>query len=296
MDLASIRRDHVRLRQHPRPGRPGRAPAGGRGNRARPSWSGSARSRSTSLPVDLGGGARAASSARRCRSSARWTSRTASCGSSPASAGCRHRPADERWDQAARGALVGAGRRSAGRSRCTAPRSSRVVPADPTVERIARAALARYATLAILSNWPLAATIDRYAEAAGWSPHLTAIVVSQRVGTIKPHPAIFAEARRLLGGPEPRCDPPRRGRLGGGRRRRSSGRLARGVRPARGRDDSPLPASERDDTVVADLEIDAVAAAGRPASRTSAARPAAIGHSPHWASRAPRCEDATQTG
>ena len=61
------------------------------------------------------------------------------------------------------------------------------------------ATLAGHATLAILSNWPLAATIDRYAEAAGWLPYLRAIVVSQRVGTIKPHPAIFAEARRLLG-------------------------------------------------------------------------------------------------
>ena len=31
------------------------------------------------------------------------------------------------------------------------------------------------------------------------SPHLTAIVVSQRVGTIKPHPAIFAAALELAG-------------------------------------------------------------------------------------------------
>ncbi len=57
--------------------------------------------------------------------------------------------------------------------------------------------------LAILSNWPLAATIDRYVEAAGWAPHLAAVVVSQRVGTIKPHPAIFAAARTALGDPEP---------------------------------------------------------------------------------------------
>ena len=56
--------------------------------------------------------------------------------------------------------------------------------------------------LAILSNWPLALTIDRYAEAAGWSPLLHAIVVSQRVGTIKPHPAIFDAARVALGGPD----------------------------------------------------------------------------------------------
>ena len=61
--------------------------------------------------------------------------------------------------------------------------------------------LARFSRVGILSNWPLAATIDRYCEAAGWTPHLSAIVVSQRVGTIKPHPAIFAAARDALGGP-----------------------------------------------------------------------------------------------
>ena len=37
----------------------------------------------------------------------------------------------------------------------------------------------------------------------GWAPHLAAVVVSQRVGTIKPHPAIFAAARTALGDPEP---------------------------------------------------------------------------------------------
>ncbi len=57
--------------------------------------------------------------------------------------------------------------------------------------------------LAILSNWPLAATIDRYAEAHGWMPHLRAIVVSQRVGTIKPQPGIFDAARAALGDPDP---------------------------------------------------------------------------------------------
>jgi HAD superfamily hydrolase (TIGR01509 family) len=57
--------------------------------------------------------------------------------------------------------------------------------------------------LAILSNWPLAATIDRYAAARGWDRVLQAIVVSQRVGVIKPHPAIFAAARSALGEPQP---------------------------------------------------------------------------------------------
>ncbi len=53
--------------------------------------------------------------------------------------------------------------------------------------------------VAILSNWPLAATIDRFAAAAGWTPSLAGIFVSQRIGTIKPHPAIFEHARAALG-------------------------------------------------------------------------------------------------
>ena len=53
--------------------------------------------------------------------------------------------------------------------------------------------------LAILSNWPLALTVDRFAEAQGWLPHLRAVVVSQRVGRIKPHPSIFRAAEQALG-------------------------------------------------------------------------------------------------
>lgn len=53
--------------------------------------------------------------------------------------------------------------------------------------------------LAILSNWPLALTIDRFADAQGWLPFLGAIVVSQRVGTIKPDPRIFRAAEEALG-------------------------------------------------------------------------------------------------
>jgi putative hydrolase of the HAD superfamily len=55
--------------------------------------------------------------------------------------------------------------------------------------------------LAVLSNWPLATTIDRYVEAQGWSALFDAIVVSQRVGAIKPRPEIFTEAARLIGAP-----------------------------------------------------------------------------------------------
>ena len=55
--------------------------------------------------------------------------------------------------------------------------------------------------LGIVSNWPLAVAIERFVEAAGWSTHLRAVVVSQRVGAIKPLPAIFEAAARDLGLP-----------------------------------------------------------------------------------------------
>lgn len=52
--------------------------------------------------------------------------------------------------------------------------------------------------LAILSNWPLAWAIDAIAEHAGWTRYLDAIVVSQRVGWVKPHRAIFAATTEAL--------------------------------------------------------------------------------------------------
>jgi FMN phosphatase YigB (HAD superfamily) len=116
------------------------------------------------------------------------------------------------------------------------------------------ASLAAHYRLAILSNWPLAATIDRYVEAAGWAPHLQAVVVSQRVGTIKPHPAIFAAAGGALG------DPPAASILHVGDdwaadvvgAKRVGWRAAYlASRPH----DSPLPGSDRTDEVVPDLEL-----------------------------------------
>lgn len=77
-----------------------------------------------------------------------------------------------------------------------------LLPSDPGIGPML-ARLSDGHDLAILSNWPLAATIDRYVEAHGWLPFLRATVVSQRVGTIKPHPAIFAAARSALGDPRP---------------------------------------------------------------------------------------------
>jgi FMN phosphatase YigB (HAD superfamily) len=65
----------------------------------------------------------------------------------------------------------------------------------PLLERLAGAGL----RLGILSNWPLSVTIERYVAAAGWGRLLDAVVVSQRVGAIKPQAAIFAVAEQELG-------------------------------------------------------------------------------------------------
>ncbi len=127
------------------------------------------------------------------------------------------------------------------------------LPPRPEVgDLLARLALRH--RLAILSNWPLAATIDRYAEAAGWMPALSAIVVSQRVGAIKPHPAIFAAARAALGDPPPGSIL----HVGDDWAADVVGAKGAGWRAAylTGRpDDSPLPGSERDGSVSPDLEI-----------------------------------------
>ena len=108
--------------------------------------------------------------------------------------------------------------------------------------------------LAILSNWPLATTIDRYVEAAGWSPYLAAVVVSQRVGTIKPHPAIFEAARHALGDPSPGTIL----HVGDDWAADVVGAKRAGWRAAylHGRPhDSPLPGSARDTSVVPDIEV-----------------------------------------
>ena len=127
------------------------------------------------------------------------------------------------------------------------------IPAPPAVGPLLERLAADY-RLAILSNWPLAATIDRYVEAAGWAPHFAAVVISQRIGTIKPHPAIFAAAAGALG------DPPAGTILHVGDDWAADviGAAQAGwrtayfdARPA----DSPLPSSRRDGTVVPDLEL-----------------------------------------
>jgi HAD superfamily hydrolase (TIGR01549 family) len=69
----------------------------------------------------------------------------------------------------------------------------------PSAEPTLRAAHAAGFRLGVLSNWPLAVTVDRYVEAQGWSDLFRAIVVSQRVGVIKPHRGIFAAAEAAMG-------------------------------------------------------------------------------------------------
>jgi putative hydrolase of the HAD superfamily len=127
------------------------------------------------------------------------------------------------------------------------------MPPRPEVGELLARLSPRY-RLGILSNWPLAATIDRYAEAAGWMPHLADVTVSQRVGAIKPHPAIFAAARAALG--SPRAD--RILHVGDDWTADVVGGKAAGWRVAyllARPDDSPLPESDRDQSVTPDVEL-----------------------------------------
>ena len=113
-------------------------------------------------------------------------------------------------------------------------------------------------TVAILSNWPLAATIDRFAEAAGWMPSLAGIFVSQRIGTIKPHPAIFAHVQAELD-----VESAAILHVGDDWLADVSGAKAAGWRAAYlvgHQADTPLPTSARPADIRADLELDALSA------------------------------------
>jgi FMN phosphatase YigB (HAD superfamily) len=165
-------------------------------------------------------------------------------------------PGDRRWDDDAAARLSDASERDWAVDVYSAAFVSSLPPAPEAGAILARLA-ARY-PLAILSNWPLAATIDRYVEAAGWMPHLVAVVVSQRVGAIKPHPAIFGAAREALGDPDPATilhvgDDWAADVVGA----KQAGWLAAYLadRP----DDSPLPGSARDERVTADIDLDRLA-------------------------------------
>jgi putative hydrolase of the HAD superfamily len=107
-------------------------------------------------------------------------------------------PAEARWDDRAASELVEPAEIDVivdAYSSAFVRRMAPVSDATTTLRQLA----ARGFELAILSNWPLALTVDRFAEGQGWLPYLRAIVVSQRVGTIKPHPSIFRAAEAALG-------------------------------------------------------------------------------------------------
>jgi FMN phosphatase YigB (HAD superfamily) len=107
-------------------------------------------------------------------------------------------PAEGRWDDAAAASRVEPEEVDMVVDAYSAAFIDRMRPVADASSTLATLSAAGF-VLGILSNWPLAVTIDRYAEAQGWLPYLRAIVVSQRVGTIKPHPSIFAAARAELG-------------------------------------------------------------------------------------------------
>jgi FMN phosphatase YigB (HAD superfamily) len=73
----------------------------------------------------------------------------------------------------------------------------RLTPVPAEIGPLLGTLAARY-PVAILSNWPLATAVEQFLEAAGWSAHLSATVISQRVGVIKPRPEIFLTAARAL--------------------------------------------------------------------------------------------------
>ena len=131
-----------------------------------------------------------------------------------------------------------------------------LIAAPPAVGPLLQRLAERY-RLAVLSNWPLAVTIDRFVEAAGWSQWLAGVIVSQRVGTIKPHPEIFRVAAAVL-----EVAPASILHVGDDWAADVVGAKASGWRAAYLHTPdgaSPLPASRRDERVHADLELDALA-------------------------------------
>ena len=182
-------------------------------------------------------------------------------------------PPDQPWDDVAAGRCSDPGEIAAA-VEVYSRSFVEAIPPPPGVRPLL-ARLAAHRRLGILSNWPFAATIDRYVEAAGWAEHLSAVIVSQRVGTIKPHPAIFSAAEAALGAPGPAACL----HVGDDWAADVVGAIRAGWRAAhvRGRpEDSPLPSSDPDGSVEADIELDALDAleAALPDSRPVPARPA----------------------
>jgi HAD superfamily hydrolase (TIGR01509 family) len=174
-------------------------------------------------------------------------------------------PEAERWDDAAAASHVAPGEVERVVDAYSGAFIGRMSPVSDAAETLRRLASRGFA-LAILSNWPLALTVDRFAEAQGWVPYLRSIVVSQRVGSIKPHPSIFRAAEEALG-----LDGVSAGQIlhvGDDWAADVVGASRAGWRTAYLRNrqlDTPLPTSEpgddstRDSTVVPDLVIDELA-------------------------------------
>lgn len=109
-------------------------------------------------------------------------------------------PPEDRWDDAAAARLVQQDEIDAVTEAYAGEFVDRMTPvADATATL--RELNERGFALAVLSNWPLGTVIDRFAAKHGWLPYLRAIVVSDRVGRIKPHAAIFGAAEEALGLP-----------------------------------------------------------------------------------------------
>jgi HAD superfamily hydrolase (TIGR01509 family) len=170
--------------------------------------------------------------------------------------GMRTPAPDERWDDAAAGRLA-----APGEVDVVVDAYSRAfvetMPPVPGAGEVLAGLAGRGFLVAILSNWPLAVTVDRYAAAAGWDRHLAGVFVSQRIGTIKPHPAIFGFAAAAL-----RLAPRHILHVGDDWAADVVGAHNAGWRVAYLRDqqaDTPLPTSPRTAEAVPDLELDTLA-------------------------------------
>ena len=161
-------------------------------------------------------------------------------------------PATRRWDQAAAKAMSDEAEIAWAVDVYSAA-FVEVIPAPHSVAPLLERLATRF-TLGVLSNWPLATTVDRYLASAGWDGHFTAVVVSQRVGTIKPSRAIFDVAQRALD----IDDATRILHVGDDWAADVVGAKNAGWRAAyldNGVTDSPLPSSARTDGIAADIEI-----------------------------------------
>ncbi len=162
-------------------------------------------------------------------------------------------PADGRsWDEAALARLVDPEEAAVALEAYAAAFVALLPPRAGAAAVLER--LSRSLRLAVVSNWPHAPTIDRYLAAHGWD-RFAAVVVSARVGAIKPDVAIFRAAEAALGlgaadrgrilhvGDDPLAD------VAGAK---AAGWLAAHLhgRP----EDSPLPVGEAGTGVAADLE------------------------------------------